>query len=56
MKILFEDKSYVEIKKSPEGKFFVIVSAKDAENSLKNVTNAVEITEKEFKYLISDVI
>lgn len=55
MKILFEDKSYVEIKKSAEGKYFVIVSAKDADNSRKNITNAVEITEKEFKFLISDV-
>lgn len=55
MKISFEDKSYVEIKKTVEGKYLVIVSARDAENSLKNVTNAVEITEKEFKYLISDV-
>ena len=55
MKIQFEDKSYVEIKRSADGKYLVIVSAKDAENPLKNVTNAVEITEKEFKYLVSDI-
>ena len=55
MKIKFADKSYVEVKKTAEGKYLVIVSAKDADNPLKNVTNAVEITAEEFKHLLSDV-
>lgn len=54
MKIQFEDKSYVEVKRSNEpGKILIIVSAKDQQNSLKRVTNAVEITEEQFKQLIN---
>lgn len=56
MKIQFDDKSYIECKKS-EGKDTVIImiSAKDGENPLKKITNAVELTIDEFKKLISDV-
>lgn len=54
MKIQFEDKSYIEVKRSNEpGKVLVIISAKDHENPLKKITNAVEITEDQFKQLIS---
>ena len=56
MKLSFDDKSYVEIKKSINpGKLIIIISAKDQNNSLKKITNAVEISEEEFKNLISDV-
>lgn len=56
MKITFEDKSYIECRKSDNpGKIIVIISAKDQENPLKKITNAVEITTAEFKQLISDV-
>lgn len=56
MKITFDDKSYIEVRKSGEpGKVIVIISAKDHENALKKITNAVEITTAEFKQLISDV-
>lgn len=56
MKISFEDKSYLEIKKSDNpGKILVIISAKDKSDSLKKVINAVEISTEEFKQLISDV-
>lgn len=56
MKIQFEDKSYIECRKSDNpGKIVIVISAKDHANSLKKITNAVEITAAEFKLLISDV-
>jgi nitrate reductase NapAB chaperone NapD len=56
MKISFEDKSYVEIKKSDNlGKVLLIISAKSQDNHLKKITNAVEIDTAQFKLLISDL-
>jgi nitrate reductase NapAB chaperone NapD len=56
MKITFEDKSFVEVKKSDNpGKIVLTISAKDHTDPLKKITNAVEITTEEFKKLISDV-
>ncbi len=56
MKIEFEDKSYIECRKSDTpGKIIVAISAKDHENPLKKITNAVELTADEFKRLISEV-
>jgi nitrate reductase NapAB chaperone NapD len=56
MKITFDDKSYVECRKSEHpGKIIIVISAKDHDNQLKKITNAVEITIEEFKKLISDV-
>jgi hypothetical protein len=55
MKISFDDKSYIDVRKSPENKVTIIISAKDQTNPLKKITNAVEITMEEFKKLISDV-
>ena len=56
MKITFDDKSYIECRKSDNpGKIIVIISAKDHDNPLKKITNAVEITMAEFKQLVSDV-
>jgi hypothetical protein len=55
MKIEFEDKSYIDCQKSSNpGKIIIVISAKDHENPLKKITNAVEITVEEFKRLISD--
>jgi hypothetical protein len=52
MKISFEDNSYIECRKSDTpGKITIIISAKDYENPLKKITNAVEITVEEFKQL-----
>lgn len=53
-KLVFDDKSYIQIKKN-EDKIIIIISAKDQNNSLKKITNAVEISEEEFKTIISDV-
>ncbi len=56
MKITFEDKSYIECRKSDNpGKIVVMISARDASNPLKKITNAVELTIEEFKQMISDV-
>lgn len=55
MKIEFEDKSYIECRKSIDGKIIIIISAKDHNNDLKKITNAVEISVEDFKKLISDV-
>ena len=56
MKIQFDDKSYIECRKSDNpGKILLIISAKDGGNSLKKITNAVELTGEEFKQLISDI-
>jgi len=56
MKIVFDDKSYIECKKSDKpDHILIIISAKDAENPRKKITNAVEITAEEFKKLISEI-
>lgn len=56
MKISFDDKSYIECSKSDNpGKIVITISAKDRNDPLKKITNAVEITAEEFKKLISDV-
>lgn len=56
MKIEFVDKSYIECKKSDTpGKIILAISAKDHENPLKKITNAVELSIEEFKKLISEV-
>jgi nitrate reductase NapAB chaperone NapD len=56
MKITFDDGSHIECRRSDNpGKILIVISAKDHENPLKKITNAVEITTAEFKSLISDV-
>lgn len=57
MKITFEDKSYLEIRKADKPDHVIlIISAKDQENSRKKITNAVEITIEEFRKLLSDIV
>jgi len=56
MRIDFDDKSYVDCHKSDNpGKIVITISAVDRTDTLKKITNAVEITTEEFKKLISDV-
>ena len=56
MKIEFEDKSYIEVRKSDNpDKVFIIIQAKDATNPLKKITNAVEITQDQLKKLIAKI-
>lgn len=53
MKIEFSDKSYIECKKNEAGKMVIIIQAKDQNNPLKKITNAVELTVEQFELLIS---
>lgn len=54
MRIDFDDKSYVEIKKTQD-KIIIIIQAIDHNDKMKKVINAVEITSEQFKSLISDI-
>lgn len=57
MRITFEDKSYVEFKKSEnQGQVILIISAKDQTNPLKKISNAVEISVEELKELMNGVL
>lgn len=57
MKIEFKDRSYIECNKSASpGKITVVIAAKDHDNPLKKITNAVELTIEEFKKLISEAL
>lgn len=56
MKIQFDDKSYIQVRKSDNpGKIIITIAARDGEDALKKITNAVEITMAEFTQLISDI-
>ncbi len=56
MKIEFDDRSYIDCQKSDNpGKIIIAISALDASNSRKKITNAVELTMEEFNQLISDI-
>ena len=55
MKIIFDDKSYIECKRSDNpGKIIITITATDHTEPLKKITNAVEVTADEFKNLISE--
>lgn len=55
MRILFDDKSYVECRRSESGNVILIIQAKDYNNPLKKINNVVELTLEQFKDLISDI-
>jgi len=54
MKITFDDKSYVDCQKSGD-KIILIISAKDGNDPLKKIINAVELSQDEFEKLISEI-
>lgn len=56
MKIEFEDKSFIELKKSEHSDniVIIIIQAKDFSNPLKKITNAVEISVEQFNELIKE--
>jgi hypothetical protein len=57
MKIVFDDKSFIECKKSETpDKIIITISAKDGVNPLKKIINSCELTTDEFKQLISEVL
>lgn len=56
MKIEFDDKSFIECKKSDTSdKIIILIQAKDYLNPLKKIINTVELTQEQFKQLISDL-
>ena len=56
MKIIFDDGSYIECKKSNNSDNIIItIQAKDYVNNFKKITNSVEISLEQFKQLISDI-
>lgn len=56
MKIIFEDRSYIDCQKSNNpGKIMISISAKDYIDPLKKITNTIELTLEEFNKLISDI-
>jgi hypothetical protein len=57
MKITFEDKSYVEFRKSDApDTVIVIVSARDQDNARKKTTNACEISMADFKKMVDEIL
>lgn len=55
MKIIFEDKSYLEATKSDDGNIFITIQAKDHQNPLKKITNSVKINKEQLQQLLSDI-
>ena len=55
MKIKFDNQSYINIYKTSHGMITVIIQAKDEGNHLKRLTTCVELTEEQYKKLISDI-
>ena len=55
MKIIFEDKTWIDCVKSDKGTIFITVAAPHETDPLKKVINAAELTMEQFKKLISDI-
>jgi hypothetical protein len=56
MKILFDDRSYIEVTKSPNpNKVFITVAAKSAEDQNKLIVNCVELTEEQLVTLMRSI-
>ncbi len=55
MKISFEDKSYIELKKEQD-KYVVIISGRDSSDRLKKITNSVMLTEQQFQELVREFL
>ena len=55
LKIIFEDKTWIDCVKSDKGTIFITVAAPHETDPLKKVINAAELTMEQFKKLISDI-
>jgi len=55
MKIDFNDKSFIDIKKTDDNKIIVHISARDGFDPLKRVNNSVELTSEQCQKLIGDI-
>ena len=60
MRIKFDDKSYIDVKRSDDPNkpkhIVVMIGARDANDPLKLNVNAVELTPDQFKTLLVDMI
>jgi hypothetical protein len=54
MKKEFEDKSFIEFKKTKNG-IAIIMAARDSTNNLKLLINSKEISEEEFREMVDDL-
>lgn len=52
-KLIFDNKSYIEITRSESGKIILTIVAIDPYNTFSTIANSVEVTEEQFKQLIS---
>ena len=52
MKVIFEDKSYIEITKSADGKIIISIVARESAESLATIASSVELTLEQFSELI----
>lgn len=55
MRIDFADKSFISATRSPEGRVVISVGATTLDDPLSLVLNTAELSEEEFKKLISDL-
>lgn len=55
MRIDFNDKSFISATKNDEGRITITVGATAPEDPLSLVLNTAELSEEEFKKLISDL-
>lgn len=55
MRISFGDNSYIEARRSSNGKIAMILSAKNFKDSKNTIVNSVELTVEEFTKLIADL-
>jgi hypothetical protein len=52
MKIIFDDKSYIEITKTTSDKIIITIVARDHLQPLATIANSVELTLEQFNQLI----
>jgi len=54
-KVVFENKTYVEVSKSPDSdKMFITIAARDSKNASVIVAHSVELTKEQYEALIKE--
>ena len=53
-KIIFEDKSYIELSKNQSGKVVITIAARENKDSLSIIASSVELSIEQFNKLMSD--
>ena len=55
-KIIFDDKSYIEVSKSEQpDKIFITIAAKASDNAYKLIANCVELTKEQLLELVHSI-